>query len=60
MHHPNKTATLDKGDVEKDPMADENFKMRYELGELSDDELMLLGEDDLTQYLNDGKFKDEL
>ena len=41
-------------------MADENFKMRYELGELTDDELLLLSEDDLTEYLNDGKFKDEL
>ena len=31
---------IERNTNEKDPMENENFKMRYELGELSDDELL--------------------
>ena len=41
-------------DDSEDPMENEDFKMRYELGELTDDELMQLSDDDLTEYLATG------
>lgn len=44
----------------KDQMLNEDFKMRYELGELTDDELLELDDEDLAEYLQSGKFKDEL
>jgi hypothetical protein len=44
----------------KDPMDNEDFKMRYELGELSDDEILGLDEEDLAEYLSSGDVKDEL
>ena len=31
---------IERNTNENDPMENENFKMRYELGELSDDELL--------------------
>lgn len=54
------SARGEKRRSEKGRMLDEDFKMRYDLGELKDDELLELDDEDLAAYLQSGKFKDEL
>ena len=41
---------------QKDPMDDESFKMRYDLGELTEDEMAQLKEDDFIAYVESSNF----
>lgn len=42
--------------TKRDPMDDEQFKIRYELGELTEDELVDLNDADLEEYLVSDKY----